>query len=667
MLKNSEKESKSTSELYDKTACSCRDNLRDWTREFEETQKEIDRQTINSKDLKAKSDELFTRIQKHVGVKEDMENAVAAKYADLKANTAEDQKAVNFIEETDSAMVDEISELGTINQPYLDGLIQGDTQTLASTRAKCNERLRKAEEMMAACDKVLAVLDGTQGKKIIDMVKALRQHAFDRKTAIQQGENECQSKIYDLEKSISSNTNFLTLSKTNSDRLEGEKGEVDGALAKTNADIAELIAARDTLKDDIQLTNQECKTAAADYDEHTALLTAEIAGLNGAIDALKKVPGPASAESFLQLSMGEANSDNADRSISAIAERATSLHSTRLATMALQLRLGKKGPDFFESVRSMIVTMVERLEDEQMAETSKTDWCEGTLATLRTGKKDSQVNHEAAVSAVRTSEGIIAEKTEIKEKTEGEKTEAENTLAEMKQLAADKGTMYTEQEAEKSGGEAALKEAISFLKEIYEGDASSARAAGPSAGTKTRATNGGGIITMLSGIQEDYGWDADVANMEMQCNKKDSYLPRGGADSVSCNDGVARKGTPGSVRASELFELQNNIDTKENDISLLEQKISGLDSEIKTEKGTLADNEESRDQKKGLLESAKDALKARQQACVNANDSFEARQKRRQEEISALKEALEILETHSKNAELGGPAPAFLATIKRAK
>ena len=55
----------------------------------------------------------------------------------------------------------------------------------------------------------------------------------------------------------------------------------------------------------------------------------------------------------------------------------------------------------------------------------------------------------------------------------------------------------------------------------------------------------------------------------------------------------------------------------------------------------------------GLLETAKSTLKARQDACVNAGDSFEARQKRREEEIAALKEALGILEEHSKNSETG--------------
>jgi hypothetical protein len=417
LLSNSEKEAKKTAEIYDKTACSCRDNLRDMSRQFEETQKEIDRQTTIAADYKAESDKLFTLIQKHVGVKEEMETAVAQKFQDIKANAGSAEKTVNFIEEQDDALAAEIAELGTINQPYLQGLIQADTQTLSVERAKCNERLRKAEEMMEACDKVLKVLEGAQSKKIIEMVKTLKQHAFDKKTAIEQGENECQTRIYDLEKAISSNSNFLELSKTASAKTEAEKAEADAGLAAANGEIADKTAVRDQLKDDVKKTNSECEQAATDYDAHSSLLSAEIAGLNGAIKALKKVPSKGDdSSSFVQL-LSETSSfitAKVDDSITHIAQRATTMHSTRLATMALQLRYGNKskGPDFFESVRSMIVTMVSRLEDEQMAETSKTDWCASTLAELKSNKKDAQVGHEQAVSAVRTSEGIISEKSD---------------------------------------------------------------------------------------------------------------------------------------------------------------------------------------------------------------------------------------------------------------
>lgn len=246
-----------------------------------------------------------------------------------------------------------------------------------------------------------------------------------------------------------------------------------------------------------------------------------------------------------------------------------------------------------------------------------------------------------------------------------EKAEAEKVLAEMKDLAAEKSKMYTDQEAEKSMGEAALKEAIGFLQKIYEGEGSSARAAGPSGSVKTRATNGGGIIKMLTGIMEDYAWDADVANMEMQCNEGDTYKARSGDVTSSCTDGVSRQGAatdpPTPVRASELLQLQKDISTKEGDISTLKGEIDILDGAIKDEKNTLADGIKTRDEKKGVLDSAISALKARQEACVNANDSFEARQKRREEEIAALKDALAILETHSKNSELGAAGSSFLA------
>merc|ERR1712194_294164 len=438
----------------------------------------------------------------------------------------------------------------------------------------------------------------------------------------------------------------------------GEKAEIDVQLAKANEAISELTGARDQLKTDIGSTNVECQGAAKDYDAHTELVKEEISGLTGAIAALQKVPGPEAPE-FVQLSsMSPDLMATVDASINSIAQHATMLHSHRLATLALQMQFKNSAkPDFFASVRSMIATMVSRLEDEQMAETSKTNWCAGTLAELKSGKKDSLVDLEAASSSVRTSQEIIAEKTSEKKAKNSEKSESEQVLAEMKELAAHKDKMYTEQEAEKTAGDHALGEAIGFLGNIYEGEGATSRAAGSSGGVKTRATNGSGIIAMLTGIREDYAWDADVANMEMQCNDSDSYTPRGASEAIGCLNGVARKGEPTSphtpVRSSELSELQKSIGTKESEIMALSGEIALPKGAMSEEKVTLADAKKSRTEKSGLLQSAKSALKARQEACVNANDSFESRQKRRKEEVAALKDALSILESHSQNSELG--------------
>lgn len=123
--------------------------------------------------------------------------------------------------------------------------------------------------MMQACDKVLGALAGAQSKSIISMVQKLRDHAMSRKTEMQEGKGECQSKIHDLEKAISSNTNFRGLSQKALDNLLKEKATVDSNLGATEEQLTEQKEIRRDAKKVITETTGRCKQAALDYDDHS--------------------------------------------------------------------------------------------------------------------------------------------------------------------------------------------------------------------------------------------------------------------------------------------------------------------------------------------------------------------------------------------------------------
>ncbi|CAD7960177.1 unnamed protein product [Amoebophrya sp. A120] len=653
LLKNSEKDSKEKADLYDKTACDCRDDMRTYTEQFEMAQKEIDRLDAIEEELTAKKDALVKRIAKYKTSKSDLEASIQAEFTE-KLNS-EGEKAVNFAEETTTEQDAAIEELKSINQPYLKEEISGDTTLLDTTKQECEERVRKLDAMMAACDKVLTLMQDSSSKAVVTMVTKLRKHAFDRKTEIQQGEDECQAKIHDLEEAISSNQGFLDLSIAASEKLEAELSDTKGKLGETQSALVDEKEIRTTAKKGVAETTETCQKAAVAYDASTKLLTAEISGLTGAIAALQKVPAPA-GESFLQLGSDDKElRQRVANVLKSIASSAAVLHSSRLSSVALQMNLQVSKPDYFKSVRNLIETMVTRLEDEQDAETSKSDWCAQSLQKMKGASDDADTDHQAAVTLVKDTEALLVKlNTEFNEETT-EKETLETDLAALEKLMGEKDSYYKDLLEEKVSGEAALQEAIGFLKEIYgesaTGDFSS-----------QRTTSGGSVIDLLTGIESDYSWAADQAKMESGCVAEDSFETRKG-ENIGC-DGVIVDGDKNYE--SEQYKNQERKETMEKDIAECEKEIERLTGEIDTEKVNLEKYQEQQSTKKGALETAKEILKARQEACVNAGDQFEARKKRREEEIASLKDALQILETHSKDAEENdmGTLSGFLQTRK---
>ena len=155
--------------------------------------------------------------------------------------------------------------------------------------------------------------------------------------------------------------------------------------------------------------------------------------------------------------------------LSSLASAAAMIHSSKLAALALQMRFQSKAsaPDYFVNIRDMIVKMVTRLEEEQTAETSKSDWCGETLKQMKNSKDDSQTAHDDAQTAVRSSEAMLAQLRADLKSTQKALAGSQKDLRELKTEQGEKARLYADMKQEKVAGEAALKEAVAFLKGIY--------------------------------------------------------------------------------------------------------------------------------------------------------------------------------------------------------
>ncbi|CAD7955997.1 unnamed protein product [Amoebophrya sp. A25] len=641
LLKNSETDSKDKAELYDKTACDCRDDMRSYTNQFEVAQKEIDRLTAVEEELLGTKSALEKRIAKYKTSKTDLEESIKKEYSEMMSKT--EGKAVNFIEETTADQDEALEELKSINQPYMKDEIKLHSAELDTTKAKCQERIAKCDAMIGACDKVVTIMGESSSKAIISMVEKLRKHSFDRKTEMLEGKDECQAKIHDLEEKISSNQGFLELSITASEKLEAELSETTAKLGKTRELLGDEKEIRSTAKKGVAETTTSCEKAAKQYDEDAKLLTAEIAGLTGAIAALQKMPAPAGESSFLQRGTSEKElHQRVERTLAQLASSAAVLHSSRLSSIALQLNVRASKPDYFISIRNLIETMVTRLEDEQDAETSKSDWCAQTLQEMKGNKDTADTDHQAAVTLVKDTQAELVRLNEELRSEQKTLADLKADLSELEKLMAEKDAYYKALLEEKVAGEAALQEAIGFLQEIY------GETGGSGDFNSQRTTSGGSVIKLLQNLEADYGWAADQAKMETGCIAASSFADRKG-ETIGCDGVIVNEES--AQYESEQYKNQERKITLETDIGVSAKEIQKLEIGIDTETVNLEKFQKEMETKNGALETAKEILKARQEACVNAGDQFEARKKRREEEIAALKDALGVLETHSKDSE----------------
>jgi len=94
-----------------------------------------------------------------------------------------------------------------------------------------------------------------------------------------------------------------------------------------------------------------------------------------------------------------------------------------------------------------------------------------------------------------------------------------------------------------------------------------------------------------------------------------------------------------SKMAYDMFKEDTDLEVSEKTkkIKLLTGEVADLESRIVDEQQALKDAQ-------ALLASAKDSLDGLEAMCVKGEETWDERKKKREEEIAALKEALEILE-----------------------
>lgn len=330
--------------------------------------------------------------------------------------------------------------------------------------------------------------------------------------------------------------------------------------------------------------------------------------------------------------------------ISLLKMKGQNLKSSTLALMAMKL-----AADPFAKVKTLIQQLIERLLRESANEATHKGWCDTEIGKAET---DREFRHKDLQKLNADITSLEARKAELE-------LDIETLTAELQKLNADLSEatkLRLEEKADNketlenaSEGLTALKQALKVLKDFYknamkpssqvqllqaspvgEDMAAGGIDAGFSGSSQGNQAQGQGIIAMLETIASDFErTEAETEAAEKKAHREFIEYDRETKASIS-------------TKETGLSQAENDLEQTNGDL------VASLEDLQSTQK---------------LLDASLETLEKLRPACVDTGMSYEERVERREAEISALKEAICVLDEEDnavKNCAGGKWTGAFL-------
>jgi len=413
---------------------------------------------------------------------------------------------------------------------------------------------------------------------------------------------------------------------------EAIKAESEKIMADTQQ---ELLDTTQQMKEDSKFFDEAkaaCEAKADEWEERSRLRTAELDGINQALETLTSDE----ARAMFTKSIGHRAGDGSPRAEDAaslvevkavdhtlpgqtyayesLKKAATKAHSLRLASLASSVKL-HTGRDF-SAVVEEVDKMIKNLEDEEQEDIDQRDWCKETLFQKET--ELSRYNYK-----IEKTEAKITKLTEVKEQLEDAiaSTDAE-ILATHEEIAELEATREAENGAfntAKSDDEAAaelLGVAIGQLSKFYEDE-------GMDMGKLNEADG--------QFLQKSKGPLGEAGAGQPEFEKSEGDILAGGGPSFSSGD--KSKGESKGI-ISILTMLKEDCENEIADgIKEEEAAIARFDEQKEAAEGLIASLEE----KKTNLESDKADRDEKISEAEGSQEDTEALALSRSEEIASIK------------------------------
>jgi predicted nucleic acid-binding Zn-ribbon protein len=673
------KEGEGESKTYDEFACFCKDKTTEKSESVTKSQDEIDSLSAdieeNTASKEEKEEELTERKQKQEELAKELEELkakCAAEMAEFEAIIADYDKALSSLEKATEALTKAKGAAALVE------IKKSVSATLAMASAMGLIQAPKKKAVQAFLQQGVDPDDPEykyQSQGIIDTLEDLTKTFTEKRDEEQEEWDKAKALCEEMEKDLT------TQMEENDEAMTKLEDEID-KLAETIAEDREsLIEEEASLKDDqlyLKDLTERCEARAKDWDQRTSMRAKELEAIAEALVILKEGKDGASVadmdaevnkRALLQKLAAKKQGDSAreaavrphsrkvrmmmdtpagrrllkdlegkgsgivemrhhhghhhhatdaskEHVVSLLKREGARLNSKMLSALAAQLKA-----DPFAKVKQLIQQLIERLLHEATQEATKKGFCD-TEVTKAENKRDfrftdvqtlgaelgvleaKKVQLEESIEAL--SEEIPELQTELNETTDMREEEKEENLA----------TIKTAKE-----GHGAVQEAVSILRVFYK--------------TSAKAS-----LLQASPVDDDTEGPGFEGNYRGQQDSAKGII--GILEVIAADfDRTARLTAEAEKKAAADFEeykqtMMADIAAKEKQKAIDEQELESTENMLKTKMSDLETAQE-------LLDSALKTLEELKPMCIDTGMSYAERVEKREEEIAALKKALEFL------------------------
>jgi len=457
----------------------------------------------------------------------------------------------------------------------------------------------------------------SQGGGVLKMLEGLEEKFKGELSALQEEESN-KAHYYDLEMIHLSDT----IAKSKADRQEkaATKASTSAASAKAKGDLADTKAAKaedETVLRDMQAT---FKTKTAAFEANQKVRVEELEAIAKATEIISspevagsyadrvKLAQLASSPSFLQVRAGSTSKlTSQSKAAVFLQKRAGALSSRTLSELSTKMM---DSP--FAKVIDMIEGLLAKLKEEAAAEADHKQWCDEQLKENKLKRNKQTAAVERLTATVQEMTGQIddmAAKIATLLKEQEELTKAMGEYTESRQAEKKENLAII---ADAKAGNAAVKKALVILREFYASQGSFLQQVPEMEAYKGMGGAKGGVVGMLEVVETDFArLEADTTAAESQAaSEYDQFMEDSQADKKSKHD----------------LEVKTKLDKDQTEFE-----------RSQTKKELAMEEEE--------LQKANDYYEQLKPNCLEVKVSYEERVARRKEELAALNEAYDILNT----------------------
>jgi len=647
---------------YDKFACFCKHQDENKNKAIEKSEERIEVLEADIADFEAEiSDldkdinELGKRIKEVEGEIETKDKARAETHKDYVAEEEDLSSAISAIKRAMKALKDSKGEMeGDADLDFLQSMA-AKVLTVVSRSRNAQISTEEVQKMVSFSQMAKRAVPMT-GKghdyeyRSNDIIDTLQELLRTFNTNLKECENEEFESMSAHQKARLDLTNEKKFKTKDKEEKEARVDHLSEKLHTAEQNKDEETDAKESDEEFLDELHKQCEKKAENWDQRSTARAKEIAALNEVVNILdtgakdnysankklnlaatsSQISKQTKSATFLQLKSVGSNAEAAvQRVVDLLSVRGAKLQSTALTGLASQIVMGK---DHFAKVRGVIKDLIQRLEDDAEAEAEQKSFCDTEMKAAIDNRDEQSLKMEAEKSTLAAKR---AEKKELEaenKKLQEEIVELNLGIRDAKELREQEKASNEKTISMSTAGKEAVEKAIEVLSSMYSASAlvqNKAQYKPPKSGRDGKTVGdmapgssdlgdyegnkaqGGGIIALCEVIVSDF--ERTIEQTEE--DEKDA------------------------VKAFEDFESDSkkSIKDKKDEKKNNDGDIASCNDAITEAKDLLMEAMES---KKG----AEKELTKLKPMCVDQPETYEQRVQKREEEIQALKDAMQALD-----------------------